>query len=137
MPHAPQRISNDPKRGTVLVTALEEKVKWSPNQTYMRYPTQNWEAEGYRTLTYGQYGDSINKLAYWLDDRLGKATENETVAYLGPSDLRYAVLWLAVVKTGRKLMVPDGRGTILLATKSLCLRHRYPVFNPTFLTQLT
>ncbi|KAJ4350267.1 uncharacterized protein N0V89_008888 [Didymosphaeria variabile] len=126
MPHAiaPQRINKDPKRGTVLVTAIEEKVKWSPNQTYMRYPTPNWEVDGYRTLTYKQYGDSINKVAHWLDEKLGKATENDTVAYLGPNDLRYAVLWPAVVKTGRKLMVPDGRvtddglKTLLKATKA-------------------
>ena len=67
--------------------------------------------DGYRTLTWKQYGDSINKLAYWLDRKLGKPTSNETVAYLGPNDLRYAILWPALVKTGRKLMALDGRIT--------------------------
>lgn len=109
--YAPQRISNDFKRGTVLVTAIEQKVKWTPNETYLRYPTPNWEVDGYKTFTYGQYGDSINKVAYWLDAQLGKATENDTVVYLGPNDLRYAILWPAVIKTGRKLLVPDGRVT--------------------------
>jgi len=127
MPHitsAPQRANDDPKRGTVLVTAIEEKVQWSPNQTYMRYPMPNWEVDGYRTLTFAQYGDSINKVAHWLDEKLGKATENDTVAYLGPNDLRYAVLWPAMIKTGRKLLVLDGRVTddglnaLLNATKA-------------------
>ncbi|KAF1968822.1 acetyl-CoA synthetase-like protein [Bimuria novae-zelandiae CBS 107.79] len=108
---APRRINNDPKRGTVFVTAIEEKVQWRPNETYMRYPAPNWEVNGYRTLTWGQYGNSINKVAHWLDEKLGKMTENEPVAYLGPNDLRYAVLWPAVVKTGRKLLLPDGRNT--------------------------
>lgn len=105
------RINDDPERGTVLVTAIEDKVQWSPNQTYMRYPARNWEVDGYRTLTYSQYGDSINKVAHWLDEKLGRTKENDTVAYLGPNDLRYAVLWPAVVKTGRKLLVIDGRVT--------------------------
>ena len=112
--YAPQRINNDPKRGTVLVTAIEQKVKWPPNETYLRYPTANWEVDGYRSFTYGQYGDSINKVAHWLDAQLGKATENDTVAYLGPNDLRYAVLWPALIKTGRKLYVRSGYKVVFL-----------------------
>ncbi|KAL5377980.1 hypothetical protein DPSP01_009426 [Paraphaeosphaeria sporulosa] len=95
------RINNDLKKGTVLVTAIEKKI----------YPTPNWEVDGYKSLTYGQYGDSIEKVAHWLDTQLSKATATNTVAYLGPNDLRNAILWPAVVKTGRKLMIPDGRGT--------------------------
>ncbi|KAJ4305167.1 hypothetical protein N0V90_000698 [Kalmusia sp. IMI 367209] len=108
---APRRINNDSKRGTLLITAIEEKAYWSPNETYMRYPTPDWESDGYRSLNWAQYVDSINKVAYFLDEKLGKATENEAIAYLGPNDLRYAVLWPAVVKTGRKLMLLDGRVT--------------------------
>lgn len=108
---APQRINNDPKRGTVLVTAIEEKVRWTPNETHIRYPAPDWEVDGYRTLTWGQFGDSVNKVAHWLDEKLGKANGNDAVSYFGPNDLRYAVLWPAVIKTGRKLMVTDGRVT--------------------------
>jgi len=103
----PRSLQKDPDHGTLLISAIEEKVKWLPNETYMRYPAPDWEVQGYRTLTWANYGDSINKVAFWLDETLGKTTGNETVAYLGPNDLRYALLLPAVVKTGRKLLIPS------------------------------
>lgn len=99
------------EQGTLLVTAIEEKARWIPHHTFMRYPTANWETDGYRTLTWSQYADAINKTAYWLDEKLGKSLGQDVVSYLGPSDLRYPLLVPAVVKTGRKLLVPDARIT--------------------------
>lgn len=99
------------EQGKLLIRAIEEKAKWLADHTFMRYPSADWENNGYLTLTWAQLASSIDKLAYWLDEKLGKATENDTVSYLGPNDLRYSVILPAVVKTGRKLLIPDGRVT--------------------------
>lgn len=98
-----QEIENENTQGKLLLHAIEEKATWIPQHTYMRYPPLNWEQEGYRTITWGQYASSIDKVAYWLDEQLRKTDQNDTVAYLGPNDPRYAIIVPAVIKSGRKV----------------------------------
>jgi acyl-CoA synthetase (AMP-forming)/AMP-acid ligase II len=94
-------MSTNTEQGTLLVTSIEEKTRWFSNHTVFRYPSPNWEKDGYRSLTWVQWNDAINKVAFWLDEQLG-AGKNKSVAYLGPSDLRYSVIIPALIKTGRK-----------------------------------
>ncbi|OAL49441.1 acetyl-CoA synthetase-like protein [Pyrenochaeta sp. DS3sAY3a] len=96
----------------LLMQAMEEKAKWTPQDTIFRSPLANWEVSGYRTITWKQYINAVNKLAYWLDEKLGKATNGiETVAYFGPDDARYAIILPVCIKTGRRVFIPDGRMT--------------------------
>jgi acyl-coenzyme A synthetase/AMP-(fatty) acid ligase len=90
-------------QGKLLVGTLEEKAKWTPNETFMRYPGIDWETKGYEIITWSQYAQAIDKVAYWLDDQLGKTTCADTIAYFGPNDPRYAILMPATIKTGRKV----------------------------------
>ena len=69
----------------------------------MRYPGIDWETNGYETISYVQYAHAIDKVAYWLDDQLGKAIGNDTIAYFGLNDPGYAILVPAAIKTGRKV----------------------------------
>ncbi|KAK1473437.1 hypothetical protein CABS01_04099 [Colletotrichum abscissum] len=94
----------------LFVRRIDENAKWQPHHALVRFAGgPDWETEGYRSLTWQQYADGINKTAHWLDKTFGKSVNNDTVAYSGPSDVRYAFLFAASVKTGRKLLVPDGR----------------------------
>ncbi|KAL2883809.1 hypothetical protein SGCOL_000957 [Colletotrichum sp. CLE4] len=94
----------------LFVRRIDENAKWQPHHTLVRFAGgPDWETEGYRSLTWQQYADGINKTAHWLDETFGKSVDNDTVAYSGPSDVRYAFLFAASVKTGRKFLVPDGR----------------------------
>jgi acyl-CoA synthetase (AMP-forming)/AMP-acid ligase II len=96
----PLNKTHEPK---LFINVIEQKAKWLSNHTFMRYPSANWELDGYRTITWKQYADAINKIAHWLDAELGKSTDNETLAYLGPNDARYAIMLAAMVKTGRQV----------------------------------
>lgn len=88
----------------LLMQAMEDKAKWTPQDTIFRSPLANWEVSGYRTITWKQYVNAVNKLAYWLDETLGKATNGiETVAYFGPDDARYAIIVPVCIKTGRRV----------------------------------
>ncbi|POS75830.1 hypothetical protein DHEL01_v205783 [Diaporthe helianthi] len=107
----------------LFVRKIDEKAQWIPHETVIRFPRgPDWETCGYRSLTWSQYADSVNKTAHWLDKTLGRSVKNDTIAYAGPSDLRYAFIFAALNKTSRKLLVPDGRfmqdglGSLLKAT---------------------
>ncbi|KAF2687014.1 hypothetical protein K458DRAFT_440924 [Lentithecium fluviatile CBS 122367] len=94
-------IQASKQQGTLLITAIEEKARRLAGHTVFRY----------HSLTWSQWFCAINKVAHWLDQQLGKSMEGTTVAYLGPNDIRYAVLLPALMKTGRKTLVPDGKVT--------------------------
>ena len=96
----PENQSGD-IQGKLVVHAIEEKAQRTPHHTYMRYPPADWETNGYKTITWRQYASTIDKVAHWLDEHLGKVTGSETVAYFGPNDPRYAILLPACIKTGR------------------------------------
>jgi acyl-CoA synthetase (AMP-forming)/AMP-acid ligase II len=100
----------------LLVSAIEEKAKWLPNNLFMRYPGPDWETKGYETISWIQYANAINKVAYWLDDQLGPAAENDTIAYFGPSDPRYAIVVPAAIKTGRRVCREQCTGRPRLTT---------------------
>ncbi|CAN9113724.1 unnamed protein product [Alternaria alternata] len=97
--------------GQLIVHAIEEKARWIPNNMFMRYALEDWEQDGYKTITWKQYANAIDKMAFWFDEQLGKAVDRETVAYFGPNDPRYAILVPAIAKNGRRLLIPDGRVT--------------------------
>jgi acyl-CoA synthetase (AMP-forming)/AMP-acid ligase II len=98
-------IQADDEQGKLLVTSIEEKARWFAEHTVFRYAAGDWENDGYRNLTWSQWADAINKVAYWLDEQLGTSTDVDTVAYLGPNDIRYSVLLPAVMKTRRKASI--------------------------------
>lgn len=86
-----------------IVKWLDDKAAWTPHHTYLRYPGPDWETQGYSTITWRQYRDAANRIAHWLDEKLGPDSGNDTIAYMGPNDVRYGLLLPAVVKTGRKV----------------------------------
>ena len=46
---------------------------------------------------------AVNKPAWWIEMNLGRSTVFETVAYIGPPCLRFAIVFLAAVKCGFKV----------------------------------
>lgn len=104
MTTAAENKLEDPQ-GQIIVHAIEEKAQWTPNNMYMRYAPGDWKACGYKTITWKQYANAIDKMAFWFDEQLGKAVDRETMAYFGPNDPRYAILIPAIVKNGRKVSV--------------------------------
>lgn len=88
----------------LYLTKIDQKAHWMPHHTFARVPHPNWETDGYRTVTWRQYADGINKIAHWLDTTLGKSmSEIDTVAYLGPNDLRYAFIMASLNKSNRRV----------------------------------
>lgn len=89
----------------LIVQLLQERAAHTPNHTYIRYPGPSWEEKGYTTVTWRQYLDAVNRIAHWLDETLGPDSNNDTVAYSGPNDIRYGLILPAVIKTNRKVHI--------------------------------
>jgi hypothetical protein len=48
-------------QGQLIVNIIDEKARWTPNNTYMCYALRDWETTGYQTMTWEQYANAINK----------------------------------------------------------------------------
>ena len=89
----------------LLVTAIEEKAQWQPFDTFVRYAPEDWEKNGYKTINWSQFASAIDRVAYLLDERLGKSANSDVVGYFGPTDARYSILVPACIKTGRTVRI--------------------------------
>lgn len=87
----------------LYIDRIDENAKWKPHHTFARVPKANWETEGYQSITHRQYANGINKIAHWLDETFGKSVDNDTFAYFGGNDIRYAFVFAALNKSNRKV----------------------------------
>lgn len=72
-----------------------------PGDTYALWPVAPYSYEaGFRALTWAEFANAVNGLAWWLVQHLGHSQNEQVLTYIGPNDMRYAALTLAAVKAG-------------------------------------
>ena len=88
-----------------LVNIIDNRAKSDPEALYAEVPKSPTSFdEGYTKISYRTFADAINGAAWWLQETLGcRSSDFETLAYVGPNDLRYNVFILAAVKAGYKV----------------------------------
>lgn len=90
-----------PKR--LLVRVVEYNAEYYPTRIYATFPRNGELENGFQDLNFRDLANAVNRAAWWLDSLLGPKNEGfETFAYIGAKDIRYAILALAAIKTGRK-----------------------------------
>ncbi|KAL2069203.1 hypothetical protein VTL71DRAFT_15541 [Oculimacula yallundae] len=112
-----------------LPNMIDKLANESPTKSFISVPRTAYLDEGFHDITYSSYADAINRAAWWLDEKFGKATPAtfETVAYIGPNDLRQVILMVAAMKSGRKLLMLspwaslEGKLSLMEKTKATAL----------------
>ena len=85
----------------LLPIAIDEIARQEPETLYAEYPASLTSyGEGFTPVTYAQFANAINGAAWLLEHELGRRRNHETVAYIGPSDLRYMIMTMGAVKAG-------------------------------------
>lgn len=104
---------------------VDKRAIETPHRTYALVPRTQDLKDGYESVTYQQLSRAINKTAFWLDERLPRRGSFDTFTYLGPNDIRWAIVLLASQKTGRKLLIlnPNNslEGDSKLITETKCV----------------
>ncbi len=118
--HYNVKDGNHDEDDILLPTIIDNRAHADPERLFCAYiePKLASVEEGLRKVTYGQFANAVNRCAWWLEQELGKSQNFETLAYVGPSDIRYAIVTLAAVKTGHKVRLFTGR----LGTFANCSR---------------
>lgn len=89
----------------LLPVVVDETAKAQPDLPYAYVPTGNNISDGFKAVTFSDIATAANYMARWIHHNLGPSDSFETVSYMGPGDLRYAVVFLAAIKCGYKVGV--------------------------------
>lgn len=112
MPPALAGDSPKPYGKRLVPNVIDEVAQSDPDRTCYILPASNdTYAQGSRVLSYSVVANAINKAAWFLEDQLGRSKTHETVAYIGPNDLRYFLLLIAAIKVGYTLLLPSPRNS--------------------------
>ena len=91
---------SDPKK-ELLVHRVDHIAETQPNTLFAEYPvSHNSYDDGFHEVTYAILANAVNAVAWWLEATLGRGNDFETLAYIGPNDLRYIAFTLGAVKAG-------------------------------------
>ncbi|KAJ0423276.1 hypothetical protein BJY00DRAFT_310406 [Aspergillus carlsbadensis] len=102
--------NNEPR---LLPALLDYRAARSPDLVWAKFPVSPTSYEqGFRAATYAQMRNAVDRVAWLLVEQIGRSKTVETLAYLGPGDLRYHIVLLAAVKTGYKPFFPSPRNSI-------------------------
>jgi hypothetical protein len=82
-----------------------------PSATYAEFLINpNKIEDAYRKVTFAEVANAVHAMAWWIEENVGKLSEEEktgtqTLVYIGPNDIRYAVLCLGSVVAGYKVSI--------------------------------
>ena len=98
--------SLEKKYGSRLILHLIDDIaRDDPNRCFCLLSTLA-APDGFRTVSYGELANAINRVAWWIGENTQKDLDFQTLGYIGPSDLRYTILTIAAQKAGFKVISP-------------------------------
>ncbi|UNI19521.1 putative NRPS-like protein biosynthetic cluster [Purpureocillium takamizusanense] len=90
----------------LLVNVVDERASNEPDRAFVHIPVSNDPKDGWKPVTYRQVSNAVNHVAHELVQRAkdqGAPTDDfPTIAYIGPSDVRYPIFMLACIKAHHK-----------------------------------
>lgn len=79
---------------------FDNYARLKPDAIYAEYTVSPISYEkGYRPITYKEFANAINGIAWWLTETLGPGN-GEILPYIGLNDVRYPALLIGAVKAG-------------------------------------
>lgn len=84
----------------LLTHVIDERARQGHARPYASIPRGASPSDGFQNISYGIFANAIDRCAYWVQERFGLSTSYQTIAYIGPLDMRYNIFAMAAVKTG-------------------------------------
>lgn len=95
---------HEPQYGRRLMPlVLRELAATNPDRLYAAIPKNSSVEDGFVDITVGDLSRCVDLMAHWLSDRFGPSDRFETLCYIGISDLRGVIVFLAAVLCGYKV----------------------------------
>ena len=100
----------------VMTDIIDGNARSDPTRPWLFVPRSSSPKDGWKPVTYGDGANAINRVAHKIVANMGVPAEGSfpTIAYIGPSDVRYIMFMFGAVKAGYKVSIPS---PILLSRK--------------------
>lgn len=95
----------------LLPVIIEERAEKKPLAAFAKVPRNNAYENGYRIVTNVALATAIDYVANLISATFAPGHENQCIAYLGQSDLRYTIVLLASIKAGFIKFLPSPRNS--------------------------
>ncbi|KJR88497.1 NRPS-like enzyme [Sporothrix schenckii 1099-18] len=106
-------IRSGPIGERLVVHVVDELAHDTADRVYATVTASTDDIEqGFRDITFRQLAGAVNATSWSMARQVGTSTSFGVMAYLGVSDIRYAVYLFAAIKTGHQLMIPSVRNAL-------------------------
>ncbi|KAI0856116.1 acetyl-CoA synthetase-like protein [Xylaria cubensis] len=92
----------------IVPSAIDQLARICPAKTWVSFIRNHTEVQH---VSFRCCAAAVNAASWWLKATLGTSTTFETVAYIGPNDIRYLILFCAAAKCGYKLLLSSPRNS--------------------------
>ncbi|PWY92517.1 AMP dependent ligase/synthetase [Aspergillus heteromorphus CBS 117.55] len=82
-----------------------------PDRVFAAIPRSGNVTDGFEDVTMKTMAAAVNYTAWWIDRAFEDVFKRTTLAYVGPSDLRYPIVLLALMKCGWSVMYISPQNT--------------------------
>lgn len=96
----------------LLPTLIDERARLEPDRLYCAFLKTVNVNDGVVKLSYSEFANAVNRLAWFIEETFGKSDDFTTLAYVGLTDIRYALVTLAAAKTGHKVKMSSNFETV-------------------------
>ncbi|OQU95845.1 hypothetical protein CLAIMM_02010 [Cladophialophora immunda] len=96
----------------LLPQIIDDLAQQEPNRIICAIPQNEDIMSGVNEITVLQLSKAIDHAAWFLENTIGRSESFETLAYIGPHDLRYAILSVAAPKAGYKSFFISPRNSL-------------------------
>ncbi|KAM5348626.1 hypothetical protein ACJ41O_008450 [Fusarium nematophilum] len=93
----------------LLPSLVDEIAASDPDRIFYSVAKTTGPADGFQDINARTFARAVNRCSWHIEKHLGRGHGFPTLAYIGPQDVVYAILVLACVKTGFKLLLLSPR----------------------------
>lgn len=88
----------------LVVQVADEIARRAPSTIWATITKSPYDiAEGFQDITFQELANAVNHAAWWMESIFGKSSTFDTIAYIGVSDVRYAIFMFASIKIGHQV----------------------------------
>ncbi|KAJ9194745.1 hypothetical protein DTO164E3_7166 [Paecilomyces variotii] len=95
----------------LFASVLDDLAQKSPDKKACVIPKGAEVSDGFRDLTFKELAHAVNYTSWWIEKKLGRSSNLETLSYMSANDIRYIVFVIACNKTGYKALLPSTRNS--------------------------
>ncbi len=101
-------------RQRLMPVLLDEIVATDPDRVLYSIARTDNPADGFQDISAAVFARAVDRCAWFIHETLGRPEDKAfpTLTYMGPQGLEYAIVTLACVKVGYKLLLSSLRNTL-------------------------